>query len=58
MYIIESNERFLMICPRYSQIRGDLLNALCDFIIPATPIAAQLLLYGDFELSMENNVSV
>ena len=55
---IESNEHFLMICPRYSQIRGDLLNALRDFIIPASPIKAQLLLYGDCELSVEDNISL
>ena len=55
---IESNEHFLMICPRYSQIRGDLLNALRDFIVPATHITAQLLLYGDCELSVENNISL
>ena len=55
---IESNEHFLMICPRYTQIRGDLLNALRGFILPATPITAQLLLYGDCELSVENNISL
>ena len=55
---IESNEHFLMICPRYSQIRGELLNTLRDFIIPATLITAQLLLYGDCELSVENNISL
>ena len=46
---IESNEHFLMICPRYYQIRG---------IMPATPITAQLLLYGDCELSVGNNISL
>ena len=45
-----------MICPRDYQIRGDLLNALRDLISPATPIRAQLLLYGDSELSVENNI--
>ena len=55
---IESNEHFLMICPRYNQIRGDLFNALRDYIIPATPFTAQLLLYGDCELSVENNISI
>ena len=55
---IESNEPFLMICPRYSQIRGDLLNALRDFIILATPFTARLLLYGDCELSMKINISL
>ena len=55
---IESNEHFLMICPRCSQMRGDLLNALREFIIPVTPITAQLLLYGNSELSVENNNSL
>ena len=55
---IESSEHFLMICPRYTQIRGDLLNALRGLILPATPITAQLLLYGDCELSVENNISL
>ena len=54
---IESNEHFLMRCSRYSQIRGDLLNALRDFIIPATPIKHNFF-YSNCELSVENNISL
>ena len=51
---IESVEHFLLYCPKYADLRYDLLNSLN---IPV-PVTCQLLLYGDETKSYEYNCHI
>lgn len=55
---VESNNHFLLECPRYNLLREDLLSDVRQLILPASTITSRLLLYGDSTLSVENNCSI
>lgn len=56
---VENNEHFLLVCPRYNVIRNDLLNTISNLITTAIQnISTDLLLFGDRELSVQNNTRI
>ena len=55
---IESNEHFLLECPRYNLIRKNLLNTIRNCTTVLANVSTDLLLFGDRELSVQNNTTI
>ena len=55
---IESNEHFLLECPRYNLIRKNLLNTIRNCTTLLANVSTDLLLFGDRELSVQNNTTI
>ena len=53
----ESNEHFLLECPRYL-IRKNLLNTIRNHTTLLANVSTDLLLFGDRELSVQNNTTI
>ena len=55
---IKSNEHFLLECPRYNLIRKNLLNTIRNCTTLLANVSTDLLLFGDRELSVQNNTTI
>ena len=54
----ESNEHFLLECPRYNLIRKNLLSTIRNCTTLLANVSTDLLLFGDRELSVQNNTTI
>ena len=55
---VESNEHFLLACPRYNLIREDLLNTIRNQTTLTINVSTDLLLFGNRELSVLSNTKI
>lgn len=52
--VVENNHHFLLICPRYSAIRDDMINT----VIRYSNVTLDVLLFGNETLSIEDNENI
>lgn len=55
---VESNKHFLLACPRFNLIRVEMLSKIRQFIPSDILVTTRLLLQGDSNISVENNIRV
>ncbi|MCG8096842.1 MAG: hypothetical protein JAZ17_25000 [Candidatus Thiodiazotropha endolucinida] len=55
---VESNKHFLLECERFRLTRAEMLTKIRNYIPPDTVITPKLLLQGDRNISVENNIRI
>lgn len=55
---VESNNHFLLVCPRFNLHRAEMLTKIRQYTPPDVIVSAKLLLQGDTNISVENNTCI